>query len=274
MKNGKPRHFGLLLGALLVLGSASALADSRTDYLINMLENGGTYRVRVQAATTLGKLRAKEAVGPLKNALKDKNELVVISAAAALGQIGDPSAVKDLKAARKKAKKKAVKSQLDASLRILEASGSSTGGEAVAGGKPRFLIHIDAMGNSSGISDEGIADRFREIVAERVGKEVDVVIQPEGLENKDVKKRLKKDKLKGYVLSGSLISLQKSEKEVAVKIALNVLTNPDYNLLMMPSSGGVVPVSSGHTEQAAYDTAIRAVVDKLVKTVFNELRQM
>ena len=134
------------------------------------------------------------------------------------------------------------------------------------------------MGNSSGVNREGITDTFRDIVVDRLRREPGVVLQKKGVKRKQVLKRLKKENLRGYVISGSIIRLEHEDDKMVVKISLNVFTNPDYTLLIMPSAQGAVQVSQGtlseEVEIEAQDTALKAVVDSLIEGVFKALRDM
>ena len=259
--------------------SQPAHADARTTFLINMLEGGGNYRIRVQAATTLGKLRSKEAVPALVRALEDSHELVVISAVTALGQIGDASVIPQVEQAARKAPSRAAKSQIEATLRILRAVSSQRPGQRPAvSGRPRFFVRVDAMGNSSGVKQEDILDRMRNIVVDRLTNGPGVVLQAPGLDRKAVQAKLKKERLAGYIISGSLIRMERMGDRIVVKLGLNVFTNPDYNLLMMPTAQGAVQVAPGdnseETERRARERAMRSVVSSLVTTVFDELKQL
>jgi hypothetical protein len=64
---------------------------------------------------------------------------------------------------------------------------------------------------------------------------------------------------------------------VTVKVGLNVFTNPDYNLLMMPTAEAAVPVGSRSTttrdKHAAQERAMRAVTDRLVSSIFANLKE-
>jgi HEAT repeat protein len=64
--------------------------------LINGLKYNKDYRIRSQAARVLGTVGKASAVGPLRQALHDKNCFVRGSAAEALGEIGNPDAIEDL----------------------------------------------------------------------------------------------------------------------------------------------------------------------------------
>jgi hypothetical protein len=260
---------------LILLTVANAAADARTEYLIDMLENGGNYRVRVQAATTLGKIRCQEAVPALVRALGDEHELVVISAVTALGQIGDTSVIPKLEKARKSAPSTAAASQIGATLRVLKALTPDGDTTEVDAAKPRFLVRVDVMGNSSGAQRKDITDVMRKVVLKALKKQPGVLMQKPGLKNKQVKKKLKKEKLKGYIFSGSILRMEHVDDRMVVKISLNVFSNPDYNLLMMPSAEGAVPVMSGaltrETEWAAQEKALKAVAEALLNNVFKAL---
>ncbi len=277
-KNTRALTLALSIASLIHLVATPATADARTDYLINMLENGGNYRIRVQAATTLGKLRSAVAVPALVKALGDESDLVIISAATALGQIGNPTVIPEIERALIKPPTSAARSQLEATLRVLKALSPDSSGDALADATPRYFIRIDAMGNSSGVGRKEIVDVLRDTVVKRLAKEPGVVMQQPGLSNQQVKKKLKKDKLAGYILSGSLIRMERLDDKIVVKIGLNVFTNPEYNLLMMPTAEGAIPFSSGslstETERTLQDKALKAVADRLIANILRKLRQI
>jgi hypothetical protein len=243
-----------------------------------MLENGRNYRLRVQAATTLGKLRSKEALTALVRALGDEHELVVISATAALEQIGDTSVISDLEDAFLKSKSTAVKSQIESTLRVLKALSVDNEGTAAVSSKPRFLVRVDPMGNSSGMLNEDIAKKLRDEVINRVSREPGVVMQQPGLSLQAVSKKIKEEKLGGYILSGSVLKIERVDNQIVMKIGLNVFTNPGYTLLMMPTAQGALSITPGDntedTERKARERTMKSIVSNLVSTVFDELRQM
>ena len=267
---------GMFVVILLLCGNA--FADARSEYLINMLQNGGSYRVRVQAANTLGQIRCQDGVPALVRALNDDHELVVISAATALGQIADTSVIPKVAAALNSNSNKAAKSQLQATLRVLKALSGEGAVEDAQSAKPEFLIHIDAMGNSSEVQRDELTDLLRNVVIKRLRREPGVIIQEPGMTAKSVTRKLKKEKLRGYILSGSILRMEHSGDQLIVKLSLNVFTNPGYNLLIMPSAEGAVPVIAGpmtrKTEQAAQMRALKAVAEALIGNVFKTLHTL
>ena len=264
--------------AIAFLVTAHASADARSDYLIKMLETGATYRIRVQAASTLGVIRCADAVQALGQALSDENDLVVISAAAALGQIGDPSAIPPLENALRNPPSAPAKAQLETTLRVLRAL---VGGEDLApvgNEAPRFLIRVDAMGDSSGAQREDVTETMRAMVLNRLGRESGVILQEPGMKADQVRAKAKKEKLKPFILSGAIMRLERMDAQLLVKISLNVFSNPGYNLLAMPSAEGAVAVSNGQmsadAERKAQDRALKAVIDALVGSVLRSLEGM
>lgn len=264
-----------IVGAALLLAGTASGADARSEYLLSMLESGGNYRVRVQAATTLGKIRCQDAVPALVRALGDEHELVVISAATALGQIGDTATIPQLEAAEKRAPSRAARSQIAATLRVLRALTPEGDTTEIKAAKPRFLIRVDVMGNSSNVQRKDITEVMRDVVLKALKKQPGVVLQRPGMKAPQVKSKLKKEKLKGYILSGAILKMEHVDDRMIVKISLNVFSNPDYNLLMMPSAEGAVPVMSGaltrETEYAAQEKALKAVAEALLSNVFKAL---
>ena len=122
---------------------------------------------------------------------------------------------------------------------------------------------------------DGILETMRQVVLKRLEQQPGVVLQPDGFSGPEVRRKLKKDGLDGYIISGSLIKLAHMGNRVTVKMGLNVFTNPDYNLLMMPTAEAAVPVGSStasqREKQAAQERAMRAVVDRLISSIFDNL---
>lgn len=138
-----------LVIALAVLLAGPALAGSSVATLVDRLEHGQDFRVRVQAALQLGKSRSKYARHPLEKALDDPNAAVRAAAAAALKVLGDKRAIHALKEHRLDTSA-AVRSQIKASIRALERIGRHHE-------KPKVLVklgRIHASGRYRRLLDE------------------------------------------------------------------------------------------------------------------------
>jgi hypothetical protein len=265
--NSKIASF-FLCTCILYLNSNPATADVRTEYLINLLENGSSYRVKIQAAQSLGRLQCKEAIPSLIKALKDESSPVVIAAAAALGEIGDASALPALKAANQKKHTTAVRIQLSASIRLLQAAISEKTGTDVAESEPanvRFIVKVDAMGNSSATTTPNITELMRNTVISVLSQNSNVEIQPDSMTESQIRKIRKKKKVITFILSGALIELRRENQFMIAKVALNVLSNPDYNLVMMPSGEARVPIDDSVVSAAKQQGASPETVNSLEK---------
>lgn len=108
---------------LLLAGAAPARPTLST--LSERLEHSSDFRVRVQAALELGKLRAPKAMSPLTAALDDPSPSVRAASAAALKIMGDPRALSALKRHRLDSSE-AVRAQVRASISALEARDATT----------------------------------------------------------------------------------------------------------------------------------------------------
>lgn len=82
--------------ALLCALPAAAGATATAGRLVVMLEESPSYRVRAQAALSLGRIAEAETVPALVGALDDRHAAVRAAAAQALGRIGSPAAIDGL----------------------------------------------------------------------------------------------------------------------------------------------------------------------------------
>ncbi len=260
---------------VLLTVSTNVSADARTDYLVNMLKTGSSYRVKVQAAQSLGRIKDSAAVPALINALKEKSNPVIIAAAAALQEIGDVSALYTLKKIRKKNRNRTVKSQLTATIKKLNNVNKHPKNTAIytAGQnntttsitKISYIVKVDDMGNASSSKRSGITKLMKQIVTQKFAARPEINIQPHSMNAKKLKQKLKKTGKKSFIVSGSLIKLKKEHNFVIANISLNVFSNPGYNLIMMPAGEIKIPVSPSKMDiRESEKQAISQLVDNLI----------
>jgi hypothetical protein len=82
----------MLVAGLVATGARAANASPHVDEVEDALAHDRNYKVRVDAALVLGRLRQTRSIPALIGALKDSNPAVRASAARALGNIGSPIA--------------------------------------------------------------------------------------------------------------------------------------------------------------------------------------
>jgi hypothetical protein len=77
------------------------LADAKSSYLIRLLQESSQFRVRAQAAISLGRVEKEPAVTKaLIAALHDQHSAVRAASASSLERLGDPSALGELEKCR------------------------------------------------------------------------------------------------------------------------------------------------------------------------------
>ena len=150
----------LLFAAVAVLVSRAQAADVRVQDLCKAVVEDPNYKIRVQAALVLGKVRDPTAVPALIKALSDPNPTVRGIAAGALGDIGDPLAADALRALEGRESNSFVKGQAGKALALLNgaagkrakiylAFGPFTGGVKTAGPEAAKIIS-DALARELG----------------------------------------------------------------------------------------------------------------------------
>jgi hypothetical protein len=136
----------------LVFGWAAAVGATDVSTLIERLEEGIDFRVRVQAALELGKTKDTRARPPLEEALDDDNAAVRAAAAAALKVLGDRRAIAALEKHRKDSSP-AVRSQIESSIEFLLSARSTEVKQ-----KAEVLVQIGKFRNGSTVHSKAVVD--------------------------------------------------------------------------------------------------------------------
>ena len=86
-RGGALRGAGLVAAVMTLLGSSPLMAETRSDRLIQKLEQG-SLRVRLQAVLLLGEIRDPQSMPALTKLLGDPQPVLRAAGAAALGKMG------------------------------------------------------------------------------------------------------------------------------------------------------------------------------------------
>jgi hypothetical protein len=157
--------------------------------LVHDLATGTDFRVRVEAALSLGKTHGTEALAPLVAALDDAHPAVRAAAAAALAALGRREAADPLRAHLAREPAPAVQSQLRAALERLTAAEAEAAASAAAASttavRPRparFLVKVGQLRNLSAVRGPQVADLFRGATRARAAELPGVELLGEGIE--------------------------------------------------------------------------------------------
>ncbi len=154
----------------MAIAEAKDLAALHRD-----METGPDFRLRVSAALTIGQMAQKASVGPLSRALSDEHPAVRAAASAALGKIGERSAIAALEAAAARESVATVKNQHVATLAKLK-GGASTAASP-SGGK--FVVKLGNLSNRTGVRSADVERTFRESTRRQVAKLAGAVLPGE-----------------------------------------------------------------------------------------------
>jgi hypothetical protein len=268
----------VVVAALVLLAGGEAMADGRTDYLTRMLRDSTQYRVRVQAALSLGEIGDRATVPVLTGALDDEEPAVRVAALAALARIADPGALEAVRA-RTRDRNAEVKRQARTTLRVLETAAQRLGGatstqQAQGPADARFYIGLGGMGNRAGVRGDEAKSLLRQFLAGEIGGASAVVLTPENETPAITSKVLKQRRLTGYWVDGSITKLARENGGIRAEISLMVMTNPGRDLRMMLSGAASVSVTgqvSPAVERQLQDQALKGAATGAVRRLLSQL---
>jgi hypothetical protein len=167
------RRLALALATLLAFALAHTpvvlgAPKVKVEDLCKALLEDSNYKVRVQAAIVLGKLRDPSAVESLIKALEDPNKTVRGIAAQALGQIGDAAAAEPLRALSRRDDDPFVKGQADKALATLQPSGGTVA--VVVAKKAKIYLSFGPFTGTSKTINADAAKIVRDVLQRELGK--------------------------------------------------------------------------------------------------------
>jgi len=276
----RPSFFALIFVSVAMVFPAIASAqDARLAFLGRMLKGSGEYRVRVQAALSLGEIGGRGAVSPLVEALGDEHPAVRTAAAAALGRVGDASAVEPLEALSRDANAGA-RSAARRSLRSLRSAlaeaqapqeGAGEGETPAPVGRARFYIGVGDMGNRSGVRENELKGVLKRAIRDALGRSGSVRIAPDGESPQVSERAIKRDRLDGYFLTGSVLKMQPGAPGMLhAEVSVMVLTNPGRDLRMMLNGSADIS-SNGPNDTSAQDEVLQHAAASAVRRFASQI---
>ena len=257
--------FILVLAAIALLTAVPAVkADARTDYLIRLLRTSSTFRVRAQAALSLGRLEAQpEIVEALSGALRDQHPAVRTAAAASLEQLGDPGALGALRSARND-RDSTVRSAIARAVRALERVARTqprtqpVPSEPSGGGPARYYVGVGMPGSTGGDVDRRVLSEAREFITQRVRTIDGVRLAPANESSSSARRVLGRERLTGYYLDSSIVRVERSGGNTRAVVSVIVGTYPGRDMRVILQ--GAATVQGGGTGPGADRQAIEGAL--------------
>jgi len=244
------RAWSILLCSLLI--ASTSLAGADVGQLIQRLMRGEDFRVRIQAALELGRLKDARGRVPLEKALDDSHASVRVAAAAALEKIADQRSVEALKEHRLDPSP-AVRNQVRSALASLEADARKH--------TAKVLIKLGAMRMERETSSSSVIRALTEASRDRLSELPDVRVLEEA---EDVEQAAALGKLPVVLVTGRVQKLGVSRSGSDVTYSAQI----EYVLHRMPEQAIMGKVSGSAsataTAQEVRDSRRRAELRQAV----------
>lgn len=257
-----------IIGLALALTGTHAAADARSDYLVRLLSGSTQFRVRAQAAISLGGIVGVSDVAvALKGALRDEHPAVRAAAANSLGRLGDASALGPLRIASKDAEAP-VRAAVQAAIAKLESSRSAPTGSGVAlvpgaTGPPRYYVAVAKTLSRVPSLGGADLDRANAALRARLAQLDGVVLAPLDETPTAVRSVLRARSLKGFYIDSSVTKVEnKPGGGTRVAVSVILATYPERAMRAIMQGAATAVGGSDATGQAA-EGAFRSAVSQL-----------
>ncbi len=246
----------MVVAALLF--SAVAHANGREDYLVRLLRNSDAFRVRAQAALSLGQLdKTPRSVAALERAVRDRHPAVRVSAISSLKRLESKASLPVIGRAKQDRNKSVRRAAFEA-VEALEAIGERQRGP----GEPQYLIAVGMPGaKAERVSRQMLFDA-RIHLSEQLIQLEGVELAPDDLSPADAKSELARRRLHGFYLESSVVTLEPKGPGVRAVVSIIVLSYPGRDMRGMlrgaaTASGRYSAMTAEQAIQGAFVGALR-----------------
>lgn len=261
-----------VLVTAVVLAPVSATADQRSDALIRLLETSTEFRVRTQAALSLGRTSGgTQVVQALVRALSDSNAAVRAAAANSLGAVGDPSAVAALQRLSSDSDR-AVRTAATSAVRTIQSRGGSSPSVvtpppttvAPPSGTSRYYVGVGMPGSRATRLGPDMLQHARSVLVQQVRAVDGVELAPENESNTAATSVIQRRRLAGVYIDCSIVSADATANGTRVAVSVIVGTYPGRDMRAILNGAATVPGAGGvEADRAAVEGAIRGALRNL-----------
>lgn len=263
----------MIVAVLLCLSSQAARADDpRSTYLIKLLEGSSQFRVRAQAAISLGTVEGSSAsVAALGAALKDVHPAVRAAAASSLGRVGDPSSLSALRSLERDTEepvRSAARAAIDRLASSIRPPVNKEPPPTESGPALYYVSIAEPSATRVASLDHAALGKARAFIKERVGQIQGVQIAPDSEDSQTAERVLKKRRLKGFYIDSSIVSIEKKQggaTRVAVSVIVATYPGRDMRAIMQGAATvtGAGDQAYGQAMEGAFTGALRQLSQAL-----------
>lgn len=262
------RYYGAL--CVFFAGTLTVLADSRTDYLIRLLKTSPQFRVRAQAALSLGASQSQtDAVAALSQALKDSNPIVRAAAASSLEQLGNPTALPALEQAKRDTDatvRRTVAKSIEALTRIARASRSRPSTTAQPSVPARYYVGLGQLATATSIRvPSTVMNETQTFFQDTVRDTPTILLAPKNENVREAYRILRDKGMVGFYVDASITQLrvtpQGGTQEVYAEVSLTLQTYPERDIkAILPGNATIRGARGDEAIRLALRAATRAAL--------------
>lgn len=256
------------MALVVLLGSPpdASAQDQRIDYLVRLLQTSDQFRVRAQAAISLGRVEANASIlSALGEALRDEHPAVRTAAAFSLERLGDPSALPALQPL-KRDRDPGVRRAATSAVRTLERIARTAPREDATSPatNAQYYVGIGNPGTQNNAANAAVLRKAKEILV-RLARELEgVEVAPDGESNAAAQRVLRQRNLTGYYLDSSVVSLGESGGGMRAVVSVILNTYPGRDMRAILQGSATVPGATGPAAQEqALEGALRGALRRL-----------
>lgn len=261
---------------LRLLIPAPAIADARSEYLIRLLKGSTQFRVRAQAAISLGGVGAADgAVDALMAALGDDHPAVRASAATSLARLEDPRALRALRATANDPEPP-VRSAVQAAIAKLEGGERARSGVAIEppparpSGPVRYYVAIGKPASRVPEFTAADLDRVQQLLRDRLAGFEGVELAVPSESPAKVRSVLRSRNLRGFYIDSAVTSVErKAGGGTRVAVSVIVATYPDRAMRAI-MQGAATAIGGGDTRSQAIAGALKSALSQLPQAMARE----
>jgi hypothetical protein len=253
---------GILLAAIFATYMASA--EGKVGFLIDQLKTATDFRLRTQAALSLGASDDPSAVAALCGALDDTSDSVRSAAAAALGKLNSPAGLPCLRD-HVSDRSAAVRSVIERSMTSLQGSAPWPAKPPPPGPNDTFYVAIGPITDKTGRGDKSVEQLVGATMQAKLLATRGYAVAPQGETGAAAGHVIKRNNLKGFFLQARVEPPKSGSNGLTIQVRVTMWTYPAKALQgefspKLTMSGA----AAGDTESE--DSLIKMAVEKAIES--------